>query len=155
MPKLRRSFTPQSIYSHWSDSTPVGPSFPIHALAKPLSKFLYHRQAIGIVAKNAGFALSLDVVEVLTTYLTFKDIFPSTRVLVLDHLGFRAKASERDAQIIMDSKVLGCVPELLSLSDPHILRTICYLLGSLARHDKLKAAMRGLEFYPQLVLLYG
>ncbi|KAJ7722822.1 hypothetical protein B0H16DRAFT_1599786 [Mycena metata] len=98
---------------------------------------MYHRQAAGIIAENAGFALSAE------------NIFPSTRALVLDHLGFRARTSMRDAQIIIDSQVLGCVPELLLLSDPHIARTICDLLGSLAQHDKLKAAMRGLEFYPK------
>ncbi|KAJ7714123.1 hypothetical protein B0H16DRAFT_1619272 [Mycena metata] len=114
---------------------------------------MYHRQAAGIIAENAGSTLSAETAEILTTYLTFKDIFPSTRVLVLDHLGFRARTSMRDAQTIIDSQVLGCVPELLLLSDPHIPRTICDLLGSLAQHDKLKAAMRGLEFYPQVVLL--
>ncbi|KAJ7712239.1 hypothetical protein B0H16DRAFT_581052 [Mycena metata] len=151
MSQLRRWSTPQSVYSHWSDSTPIGPSFPIHALAKPLSKFLYHRQATGIIAKMGGSPLSVETVEVLTTYLMFKDIFPSTRALVLDHLGARAFHSEADAQLVMNN-VLGLVPELLSSSVPDIIYGICWLLNSLTRHKKLKATILcGLELHPHLV----
>ncbi|KAJ7906191.1 hypothetical protein B0H13DRAFT_2021508, partial [Mycena leptocephala] len=46
MQPLRRWSTPQSVHSWWSDSNPTGATIPLHALAKPLMKRLYHRQAI-------------------------------------------------------------------------------------------------------------
>ncbi|KAJ7722984.1 hypothetical protein B0H16DRAFT_1599671, partial [Mycena metata] len=152
MRPLRRWPTPQSIYSHWSDSTPIGPSFPIHAVAKPLSKYLYHRQAAGIIAKNGDSPLSADMMEVLGTYLTFvlsdyleamgpslfrfKDIFPSTRVLVLGHLIVRAEGSPRDAQVVVDFNVPGSVPELLLAPNRDIQSATSTLFRVLAHDDK-------------------
>ncbi|KAJ7030860.1 hypothetical protein C8F04DRAFT_1112719 [Mycena alexandri] len=155
MHPLRRWPTSPSIHSHWSDSASIRPSFPIHALAKPLSKFMYHRQAAGIIAENSESALSPEVVEVLATYLTFKDIFPSTRMLVLDHLGSRVLSSKQDAQVVANSNVLGSLPEILRLdtSSPHILRSTCTLVGHLAQREELRAIMFGLELHPQLIPL--
>ncbi|KAJ7737354.1 hypothetical protein B0H16DRAFT_1572277 [Mycena metata] len=155
MSQLRRWSTPQSIHSHWSDSASIRPSFPIHALAKPLSKFMYQRQATGIIAENAGSPLSAETAEVLATYLTFKDIFPSTRALVLDHLDSRVLKSKEDVQTVADSSVLGLIPELLQsyTNNPPILRSTCTLVGDLAQHEGSKAIMRGLELHPQLTSL--
>ncbi|KAJ7165372.1 hypothetical protein C8R46DRAFT_306160 [Mycena filopes] len=107
MAHLRRWPTPQSIYSDWTDSRPPGATISIHALAKPLSKFLYHRQAIGIIENNRGTPLSKETADILTTYLTFKNILPSTRALVLLHFSLRAASSELDAQVIVESDALG------------------------------------------------
>ncbi|KAJ7714140.1 hypothetical protein B0H16DRAFT_1899211 [Mycena metata] len=153
MSQLRRWPTPQSIYSHWSDSTPIGPSFPIHALAKPLSKFLYNRQAMAFIAKNDDFPLSVDLVEVLTTYLTFKDILPSTRVLVLDYLLRRALRSNEEAQLILGSDALGVVSELLLASHPDIILATCDLLGYLFHQELEPMVYRFEVWHPQLTEL--
>ncbi|KAJ7737355.1 hypothetical protein B0H16DRAFT_1762659 [Mycena metata] len=155
MSQLRRRSTPQSIHSHWSDSASIRPSFPIHALAKPLSKFMYQRQAAGIIAENAGSPLSAETAEILATYLTFKDIFPSTRLLVLDHLGSRVLNSKEDTQVVANSSVLGSFSQLLQLytSNLPILRSTCTLVGHLAQYEESKAMMHGLDLHPQLVPL--
>ncbi|KAJ7758288.1 hypothetical protein B0H16DRAFT_649610 [Mycena metata] len=155
MSQLRRSSTPRSIHSYWTDSASIRPSFPIHALAKPLSKFMYQRQAAGIIAQNAESPLSAETAEILATYLTFKDIFPLTRVLVLDHLASRVARSWQDTQVVADSSVLGSLPELLWLytSSPAILRSTCALIRHLAWNEGPKAKMRGLEIQTQLTPL--
>ncbi|KAJ7722805.1 hypothetical protein B0H16DRAFT_1788456 [Mycena metata] len=144
MSQLRRWPTPQSIYSHWSDSTPIGPSFPIHALAKPLSKFLYNRQAMAFIAKNDDFPLSVDLVEVLTTYLT---------VLVLDYLLRRALRSNEEAQLILGSDALGVVSELLLASHPDIILATCDLLGYLFHQELEPTVYRFEVWHPQLTEL--
>ncbi|KAJ7760003.1 hypothetical protein B0H16DRAFT_1533305 [Mycena metata] len=147
MSTLRRWPTPGSIHSHWSDSTPIGASFPIHALAKPLSKSLYHRQADTIIAKNLwGTPLSVDTVEVLKTYLTFKYIFPTTKALVLEYFSERVwtaqQSTRRDVQLITDG-VLGLVPQLHSSSVSDIVCATCTLLSILALHEDFKIKTRG------------
>ncbi|KAJ7727377.1 hypothetical protein B0H16DRAFT_1894474 [Mycena metata] len=138
MSQLRRWPTPQSIYSDWTDSRPPGATISIHALAKPLSRFLYHRQAADIIVKNAKPPLSVATVEVLSTYLTLKNISPSTRVLVLRHFSLRARNAREDAQVVLDSNLLGLVPELLRSSSPDILFATCNLLKSLGRYREMK-----------------
>ncbi|KAJ7177606.1 hypothetical protein C8R46DRAFT_1328165 [Mycena filopes] len=115
MAHLRRWPTPPSIYSDWTDSKPLGATMSIHALAKPLSKFLYHGQAIGIIETNRGTPLSRDTADILTTYLTFKNILPSTRALVLLDLSDRAGSSELDAQVIPILRGLELHPQLVPL----------------------------------------
>ncbi|KAJ7457207.1 armadillo-type protein [Mycena galericulata] len=137
-PQLRRWPTPQSVHSWWSDSNPPGATISLHALAKPLSKFLYHRQASGFIAKGADSPLSRETVAILTTYLTFKDIFPATRVLVLTYLGLCAGRTEDDARAIVNGNALACTVELLQSSTPDIQRLACLMLQNINRHEPLR-----------------
>jgi hypothetical protein len=83
MQPLRRWSTPQSVHSWWSDSNPPGATIPLHTLAKPLSRLLYHRQALGIIAKRGDDPLSKDIVETLTSYLVFVPGTTSRRQLIV------------------------------------------------------------------------
>ncbi|KAJ7476919.1 hypothetical protein B0H11DRAFT_1304274 [Mycena galericulata] len=155
MQPLRRRSTPQSVHSWWSDSNPPGATISLHALAKPLSKFLYHRQASGIIAKGADSPLSRETVEILTTYLTFKDIFPSTRALVLTYLGARAGRTEDDARAIVDGNgiacAMACAAELLQSSNPDVFNLTCHMLQNIAQHQSLRNAVD--EIDPLRILL--
>ncbi|KAJ7937540.1 hypothetical protein B0H13DRAFT_1852512 [Mycena leptocephala] len=55
--------------NRWSDRNPPGATIPLHTLAKPLAKFLHHRQVLGIIAKARSSPLSKDIVDILTCYL--------------------------------------------------------------------------------------
>ncbi|KAJ6562435.1 armadillo-type protein [Mycena capillaripes] len=154
MPPLQRSPTPQSIHSWWSDSNPLGATIPIHTLAKPLSKRLYHRQAIGIIAERRDSPLSKQTVEILTSYLLFKDILPSTRVLVLDHLT-QACNAEQEAQVVVEGGALGCTLELLRSSNSDILRSTCLMLESIAHHKTLKTGIIELGLCKEIVSLFS
>ncbi|KAJ7483764.1 hypothetical protein B0H11DRAFT_1199447 [Mycena galericulata] len=70
MPPLTRPQSRTSIFSWWSDSNPGlrGPTINLHAVAKPLLKLMYHRQALGFIEKNRGVPLSS---ELITSYLPY------------------------------------------------------------------------------------
>src|ERR1700761_4359413 len=60
MPPLSRFESRPSIHSWWSDSNPPGATFSLHAVTKPLIKYLYHRQARELVRTTQGIALSRE-----------------------------------------------------------------------------------------------
>jgi hypothetical protein len=72
MTPLTRQRTLQSIHSWWSDSNPTGPNINLNAAAKPLMKLMYHRQALGFIRKNRDIALSEDILEIYSSYLTYE-----------------------------------------------------------------------------------
>ncbi|KAJ6597573.1 armadillo-type protein [Mycena vulgaris] len=143
MPPLRRWPTRESILSWWSDSNSLGATIPLHTLTKPLLKHLYHRQALGIIYHRqaseviTASPLSTDKIELLGTYLTFKDISPSTQVLVLDYLRLRAWHSELEAQMMIHGSVLTHVDALLQSSDPDIILHTCRMLRKIAYYCSL------------------
>jgi hypothetical protein len=70
MPPLARTDTRASVHSWWSDSNPLlkGPTINLHAVAKPLMKRMYHRQAKEFIGKNRGNPLSTETVEIYSSY---------------------------------------------------------------------------------------
>ncbi|KAJ7622434.1 hypothetical protein FB45DRAFT_1006345 [Roridomyces roridus] len=73
MPPLQRQETRGSLRSWWSDSNPmlhISPTINIHALAKPLMRFMYHRQALGIMEQNRDAPLSEELLEIYSSYLS-------------------------------------------------------------------------------------
>ncbi|KAJ7120196.1 armadillo-type protein [Mycena epipterygia] len=150
MALLRRWPTRESIHSWWSDSNSLGATIPLHTLSKPLLKYLYHRQALGIMTPSPLTAAKVDL---LTTYLDFKDISSSTRVLVLDHLRVRAWESQFEAEIIIDGDVLAFVNRLLQSSDLDVVLFTCGMLRSIAYYDSLQTAVLKPDPCMQLVSL--
>ncbi|KAJ6449788.1 armadillo-type protein [Mycena sanguinolenta] len=148
MPPLQRWPTRESILSWWSDSNSLGATIPLHTLSKPLMKHLYHRQAIGLIS---GSPLSMELVEVLTTYLDYKEISSSTRLLVLDHLRHRAQNSEDEAHMVVNA--LTSVKDLLHSSRPDILSHTCRLFRTLTYYESLQKPVIHLDPFPQLVSL--
>ncbi|KAJ7143059.1 hypothetical protein C8R44DRAFT_726340 [Mycena epipterygia] len=85
MPPPRRP-SPQSIHNWWSDSNPTGATISLHTLAKPLSKYLYYQQALGVIERSRPWPVSTEIVDDLTCYLDesrAKEIASSTKILIL------------------------------------------------------------------------
>ncbi|KAJ7267893.1 G-protein alpha subunit-domain-containing protein [Mycena rebaudengoi] len=104
MPPLSRFDTVPSIRSWWSDSNPPGATISIHAAAKPLMRYLYHRQARELVRTNQGISLSQEVVETFASYLTHKYVSHETKALVLRNL-----AAKSDSKVASDAPVIAKV----------------------------------------------
>ncbi|KAJ7496291.1 armadillo-type protein, partial [Mycena galericulata] len=137
MAPLTRQRTPQSIHSWWSDSNPIGPTMNLNSAAKPLMKLMYHRQALGFIRKNRDIALSEEILEIYSSYLTFQHILPSTRLAVLGELEQRANnyVSGDDARTMLHSRILEDVPEVLQSPDSRMRSLTCRLLGTLCRWE--------------------
>ncbi|KAJ7461514.1 armadillo-type protein [Mycena latifolia] len=133
----------QSLISWWSDSNYPGVTIPLHTLAKPLSSFLHHRQAIGFITKWRGFPLSQE---------RDKYIFPSTKAAIIHDLGMRA-VSEDQAQEMAARDALPMLVDVLNSTDRGVLERACWMLGNIAIHQSLSPAL--VEFAPcvRLVLL--
>ncbi|KAJ7488257.1 armadillo-type protein [Mycena latifolia] len=120
---------PQSLHSWWSDSNPVGPTIPLHTLAKPLSKLLHRRQVSGIISQERSLPLSKDILECLLGYLETKDISTSTRVLILQELSVRAKLGT-EARTLVQENALPVIIRLLGSPKDRIVEAACSLLGT-------------------------
>ncbi|KAJ7479166.1 armadillo-type protein [Mycena latifolia] len=137
MPPLARQRTLESVLSWWSDSNPaLGPTFNLHAVAKPLMKFMYHRDALAFIAKNRGTPtpLSSEDMAIYSSYLAFKYVSSSTKAEILCELGRRANTAG-DARTITESFGFQLIDELLSSPVTAVCRETCGILGQLARHE--------------------
>ncbi|KAJ6500980.1 armadillo-type protein [Mycena sanguinolenta] len=124
-------FECRSIHSWWSDSNSLGATIPLHTFAKPLAKFLHHRQVTALLAKNRDSPLSAELLDLLTVYLESKEISVATKTRILRELEIRA-ATEDDANIIHKNNGLPTLILLLSSSDPNILGIVCNIFATLA-----------------------
>ncbi|KAJ7037105.1 armadillo-type protein [Mycena alexandri] len=140
MPPLTRQQTPGSIHSWWSDSNPTGATISLHAIAKPLVRFMYHRQALAFIDGNRGTPLSRASMEIYSSYLAFKYLAPSTKIAILMELTARAKAQE-DARVLADSIWLREFVELLNSPNPDVCSATCLLLEELVLHEDLTIAV--------------
>ncbi|KAJ7641867.1 hypothetical protein FB45DRAFT_901212 [Roridomyces roridus] len=118
MKPLQRVATRSSLASWWSDSNPLlhaAPTINIHALATPLMKWMYHRQAVAFIAKDApGQTLSTEMIEIYASYLACKYVSPETQLRVLEHLDASAN-SDRDTalEICSCSSAMGSITQML------------------------------------------
>ncbi|KAJ6565566.1 armadillo-type protein [Mycena vulgaris] len=120
--------TRESILSWWSDSNPTGPNSNLHAAAKPLIKFLYHRQALDYIAKNRGAPPSKETLEICSSYLACRYISSSTKIRILGELDLRPHCEEDPRT------VLAFVDEWLDSDGVEVWIATCRMLGHLAGH---------------------
>ncbi|KAJ7641918.1 armadillo-type protein [Roridomyces roridus] len=76
-----------SLVSWWSDSNPAlkyGPTINLHTLAKPLLRFMYHRQARKYIGNLVDITSELAI---CSSYLGCKYVADRTKVMVLRRLG--------------------------------------------------------------------
>ncbi|KAJ7272169.1 hypothetical protein C8J57DRAFT_1507015 [Mycena rebaudengoi] len=59
----------ESTRSWWSDRNQPGATIDLLALAKPLSRLLYHRQALAFMEQAAVSPLTVDELQLVLTYL--------------------------------------------------------------------------------------
>ncbi|KAK7028782.1 putative G protein alpha chain [Favolaschia claudopus] len=125
MPPLVRQQSRSSIFSWWSDSNPnlSGPTLNLHALAKPLMKLMYHRQAQEFIAQSRGTPLLSDLLCIFSSYLPLNYVSASTKITILAELIDRVDVGGKDElQAIMKSRIWMQIPELLKSSDTELRR---------------------------------
>ncbi|KAJ7880372.1 armadillo-type protein [Mycena olivaceomarginata] len=156
MPQLTRLESRPSIYSWWSDSNPglQGPTINLHAVAKPLMKVMYHRQALNIIRKNRGSPLSAPELETYSAYFPWDFVAWWTKRAILSDLFVRAK-SEVEARAVIDSPVFPYIGEMLKAPDPEARRCSCRLVASLALHKSTAPVTFDPATCEQLVCLLG
>ncbi|KAJ6564933.1 hypothetical protein DFH09DRAFT_1278770 [Mycena vulgaris] len=132
--------TRESILSWRSDSNPTGPNINLHAAAKPVIKFLYHRQALGYIAKNRGAPSSKETLESCSSYLACRYISSSTKIRILGELDL-IRHCEEDART-----VLTFVDEWLDSEDVEVRVATYSMLGylALAGHIPVVTCVSGL-----------
>ncbi|KAF8196773.1 armadillo-type protein [Mycena galopus ATCC 62051] len=154
MQPLSRQESRPSIYSWWSDSNPglQGPTINLHAAAKPLSRFLYHRQVLDIITKNSGIPLSALTLEIYSSYFPLDYVSWSTKATILAELADRS-TSEVEARAVVDSPVFPYVAQMLGSPDPGVRISSCRLLGCLLLQESTAPAVLELQPWEQLVSL--
>ncbi|KAJ6575949.1 hypothetical protein DFH09DRAFT_1453530 [Mycena vulgaris] len=168
MSSLARQRTLESVRSWWSDSNPTGPNINLHALAKPLMKFMYHRQALDYIAEHDGKPLSSDDMEIYASYLEsgpglfpcpladgsyrFKHISSVTKTAVLRELTARVK-SQGDADTMTNFLLLYPLDLLLESRNADIQGWTCRLLEALESRRRNRTGTWTASVCKQLVSL--
>ncbi|KAJ6585877.1 armadillo-type protein [Mycena capillaripes] len=154
MQPIARQQTRTSLHSWWSDSNPglQGPTINIHTMAKPLVRFLYHRQAVQFIRSNAGVPLTPAVLEIYSTYLLCKYVSFETQWTVLAELGNRAQ-EENEAAMIVESSVLAKALQLLESPNTDIRNESCRLVVNLTVYEATASRILEINPYARLVSL--
>ncbi|KAJ7850003.1 hypothetical protein B0H14DRAFT_2582206 [Mycena olivaceomarginata] len=151
-----RQHTRTSTHSWWSDSNSLlvyGPTINLHAAAKPLLRFMYRRQAVGIIRGNRDSPLSTTILEIYSSYLPWNYVSWSTKSAILADLTERARSSEVEARAVVDSPVFPCIVQMLGSPDPRLRSCSCRLLGGLASNKFTAPAILELETCARVVSL--
>ncbi|KAF7326403.1 hypothetical protein MVEN_02618000 [Mycena venus] len=125
---LSRQGTRQSILSWWSDRNPglPGPTINLHAAAKPLSRFLYHRQALEIIRKNHGSPLSSATLEIYSSYFPWDYVSWSTKAAIMAELA-DSSVFEDNARVMVESPVFDHITQMLESPDAGTASAVLYL----------------------------
>ncbi|KAF7356892.1 hypothetical protein MVEN_01025000 [Mycena venus] len=108
-----------SLISWWSDSNPglQGPTINLHTVAKPLMKWMYYRQAVDIIKKHRGRPLSVETLEIYSSYLPLNYVSWATKVAIWAELADRT-TSQDDARAVVDSHIFPYLVQMLWSPDP-------------------------------------
>ncbi|KAK7033421.1 hypothetical protein R3P38DRAFT_3265338 [Favolaschia claudopus] len=148
MNPLARQLSRVSLLSWWSDSNPNLQSpatINLHTMAKPLTRYLYHRQAMEIIQTYHGQALTAEILELYASYLPWRFISASTKAMILSefchfsHLKHILESSDR------------------SLRDPGLQKLALQLMQSLYDHQVSYLIERttGLPLTTEILELYA
>ncbi|KAJ7224886.1 armadillo-type protein [Mycena rebaudengoi] len=161
MPRLARQPTRESYFSYWSDSNSRRIANPIHAAAKPLTKFMYHLDVRNFIKRQRGIPLSAETMEIYSSYLGCEYVAHLTKAEILWELQGRAGGDSEarlivdllalvvtsaasvsqisndlnGARAVMDANALNFVPDLLQSPNSQVRRNSCWMLGRLAFRD--------------------
>ncbi|KAJ6522665.1 hypothetical protein DFH09DRAFT_1097053 [Mycena vulgaris] len=152
MSSLTRQRTLDSVRSWWSDSNPTGPNINLHALAKPLMKLMYHRQALDYITEHDSKPLSRDDMEIYASYLGFKYVSSATKIAVLTALITKAGFQD-NAETVVDCIILYPLDILLESRNAKVQGLTCDLLERLARRCPNRTAAWAASVCKQLVPL--
>ncbi|KAJ7479001.1 armadillo-type protein [Mycena latifolia] len=139
---LTRQRTRDSLYSWWSDRNPLGPTINLHAVAKPLMRFMYRRDVLALITKSRGAPLSQEAMDIYSSYLAYKCVSSSTKTAILVELERRLD-SDDDARAVAESFLLHLADEFLRSSHIEICKSMCRILRLLAhRETTIPAVLR-------------
>ncbi|KAJ7776273.1 armadillo-type protein [Mycena metata] len=151
MPPLTRQRTPQSLHSEWSRST-LGATISIHAFAKPLMKFMYHRAVLELIKHQRDIPLSAETMQIYTSYLRWKYVAETTKTLILEEI-YNRVSSPPEAHVIVD--FLVSYELLLDSKHGAVRNWTSQILGRLASHPSTRGAVVTAQPCPKLVALLG
>ncbi|KAJ7186187.1 armadillo-type protein [Mycena filopes] len=153
MAAARRPPSPSSILSWWSDRNPLGATMSIHTFAKPLMRFMYHNQALGMIEKDIDPTVSPQKLDVLVTYLDFKHVSDSTKLYILRYLGERSWASQNEAQILVNGHLLPRLVVFFNSPNLKLSAAALLIFRHLTQHPSLRTAVLESDPCPSLVAL--
>ncbi|KAK7033418.1 hypothetical protein R3P38DRAFT_3504365 [Favolaschia claudopus] len=133
MNPLSRQPSRLSVLSWWSNSNPNlenSATINLHAAAKPLMRFLYHRQAITTVRKNSGKPLTSEMLEIYASYLPWDYVSVSTKTMILSVLNSHIEHDFKAAESVLNSPVIPHLKPMLELPGVRFRA----LLGEQVRH---------------------
>ncbi|KAJ7494017.1 hypothetical protein FB451DRAFT_1360618, partial [Mycena latifolia] len=146
MPPFTRQQTIHSVHSQWSDSNPPGATINLHAVAKPLMRLMYHRQALAFIKRNDGVPLTPVTLEIYWSYVSWKYVSTSTKLAVLAELRARA-GSKEDARLLIYSNMVDTILQFLqsrrypgNFMHWQLIWESQAILVSLTRHNKSTCA---------------
>ncbi|KAJ7161855.1 armadillo-type protein [Mycena crocata] len=142
MPPLTRQATHESLLSWWSDSNAPGATFSLHAAAKPLMKWMYHRDVLKFIKRQQGIPLSVETMGICSSYLEWKYVSDTSKIAIYVDLLERAEV-EAEGQVIVTSGWLSGM--VLRLEDVAGLSHACSILAILAQHESTIAAVLEVE----------
>ncbi|KAK7016341.1 hypothetical protein R3P38DRAFT_2445787, partial [Favolaschia claudopus] len=117
MNPLARQPSRVSLLSWWSDSNPNLQSpatINLHTMAKPLTRYLYHRQAMKIIQSYHGQPHTAEMLELYASYLPWKFISASTKAMILSALilGLQHR-DENTVQALINSPIFSHLRHIL------------------------------------------
>ncbi|KAF7370940.1 hypothetical protein MSAN_00728000 [Mycena sanguinolenta] len=155
MQPLTRQESRTSIFSWWSDRNPglQGPTVNIHTMAKPLLRWMYHQQALELIAEHRDDPLSGATLEIYCSYFPWDYVWRSTKAAILWDLVDRA-TFEDDARTIVNSEAFSYITEMLGTPDEENLGALYRLLfEKLVLYESTASVIWQSQVYVQLVRL--
>ncbi|KAJ7161918.1 armadillo-type protein [Mycena crocata] len=133
MTPLARQVTHESLLSWWSDSNPPGATFSLHAAAKPLMKWMYHRDVLKFIKHQQRVPLSVETMEIYSSYLEWKYVSDASKIAILAELRDRANVEAEAQAIAASSWLLDMMlqPSARTAQLSHA----CRILGVLAERE--------------------
>ncbi|KAF7300853.1 hypothetical protein MKEN_01311400 [Mycena kentingensis (nom. inval.)] len=122
-----------SVRSWWSDSNSVGATVDIHAIAKPLLGYMYHREVRKLLRLRENSQLSIQELQHLRSYLLYQHTRLETKALILEDLRDRVwRSPDRQLHVadVFSSSVFMQILE--APASPPIFRAACGIVAHLA-----------------------
>ncbi|KAJ7041549.1 hypothetical protein C8F04DRAFT_1230320, partial [Mycena alexandri] len=136
---------PQSVHSWWSDSNKPGATIALHPLASRLSKLLYHRQVIGVIKRHSPPPLSEYELDALVPYLPSKELWDSTKTLILKQILVTSKF-ELGVLAILETELLHVLVALLQ--NGSLVELTCSVLESIFSESRKQTNYRAYDLSP-------
>ncbi|KAF7309140.1 hypothetical protein MKEN_01116100 [Mycena kentingensis (nom. inval.)] len=148
-----QDYTPQSVYSWWSDRNSTGATINLHTAAKPLMWIMYQRQARALIKRERRVLLSARLMDDFEGYICYKHVPAKAKEQILEDL-IRRSTTRTDAYFLVSriaQHPAAILPTLLAHPVTSLRNRACRLMESLAK--ELPGEMHTAMDWKQLVHL--